>query len=69
VVYCGVTHPYSIVSHLVEVDDSSKSHGNFHAFGGYTRRGRDITRIGTGVVAIGQSDNAIAIYGKDQSHV
>jgi hypothetical protein len=35
-------------------------------FGGYTRRGRDIDRIGIGVVTIGQSDDAIARYGKEK---
>jgi hypothetical protein len=65
-VHCGVTPPYPSPTHLAEGDDSSKGHGDCNALGGYTRRGRDIDRIGTGAVAIGQSDDAVARYGKEQ---
>lgn len=65
-VHCGVTPPYPSPAHLAEGDDSSKGRGDCNALGGYTRRGRDINRIGAGAVAIDQSDDAVARYGKNK---
>jgi hypothetical protein len=68
VVYCGVTSPYPSPTHPTEGDDSSGGGRNCNAPRSYTRRGRDIDRIGIGAVTTGQPDDAIARYGQDKGH-
>jgi hypothetical protein len=61
--------PISESTHPTEGDDSRRGSGNCNVLGGYTRRGRDIDRIGAGAVTTGQSDDAITRYGEGKSHV
>jgi hypothetical protein len=67
-VHCRVTSPYLSPTHPTEGDYSGRSGGNCNVLGGYTRRRRDIDRIGIGTVSVGQPDDAITRYGKGKSH-
>jgi hypothetical protein len=67
-VYHDFTPPYSSLTHPIEGDESRKVHGECNSLGSYTRRGRDINRIGVGEVEIVQYENAVTRYGKDKIH-
>jgi hypothetical protein len=68
-VYYGVTPPYPSPTHPAEGDESSRDHRYCNVLKGYTRRDRDIGRIDTCVVPIGQYNNAVIRYGEGEIHV
>jgi hypothetical protein len=56
-------------NHPTKGGDSNRGRGDYNAFGSYTRRGRDMDKIGTCAVATSQFDDAIIRHGQGKSHV
>jgi hypothetical protein len=66
VVHCRTTSPYLSSTYPTKGDYSGRGGGDCDAPRSYTRRWRDISRIGASAIPSCKYDNAVARYGKGE---
>jgi hypothetical protein len=65
-VHRGVVSTYPSLAYPTKGDDSGKSGGDCDAPRGYTRRRRNINKVGTQTISASQHDDAVAGYRKSK---